>query len=88
MQPEIQKRAREELDIVVGPDRLPTFEDYDALPYIQAIMMECSRWLPVTPVGVPRSVISDDNYKGYFIPEGTIIVPVSIHLIDIFAIIL
>jgi cytochrome P450 len=77
MQPEIQVRAREELDMVVGPDRLPTFEDCDSLPYIQAIIMECMRWLPVVPVGPPHSTTQDDNYKGYFIPKDTIIIPVS-----------
>jgi cytochrome P450 len=77
MHPEIQARAREELDAVVGSDRLPTYEDYDALPYIQAIIMECTRWLPVTPMGVPHRVIRDDYYKSYFIPEGTIIITVS-----------
>jgi cytochrome P450 len=88
MQPDIQKRAREELDMVVGPDRLPTFEDYDALPYIQAIIMECLRWLPVTPMGPPHSTTRDDNYKGYFIPKGTVIMPVSKTLMDTFSIFL
>jgi cytochrome P450 len=77
MHPEIQKRAREELDTVVGSDRLPTFEDYESLPYIRAIIMECSRWLPVVPMSVPHRVTRDDYYKGYFIPEGTVVLAVS-----------
>ena len=77
MQPDIQKRAREELDVVVGPDRLPTFEDYDELPYVQAIIMECARWLPVTPLVTSHNLIRDDHYKGYFIPEGTTVITVS-----------
>ena len=77
MQPEIQERAWKELDIAVGPERLPAFEDYDALPYIQAIIMECSRWLPVVPMGAPHSSTRADSYKGYFIPEGTTIITVS-----------
>jgi cytochrome P450 len=85
MYPEIQKAAREELDAVVGPDRLPTFEDYESLPYIHAIIMECSRWIPVVPLGVPHRVIKDDYYKEYFIPEGTIVLAVSnMDSIDIF----
>ena len=31
--PQIQKRAQEELDRVVGRDRLPTVEDEPSLPY-------------------------------------------------------
>ena len=81
--PELQKRAREELDQVVGPDRLPTYEDHSSLPYIQAIFMECARWLPVVPLSLPRRVITDDYYKGYFIPEGTVIMAVSDTLVSI-----
>lgn len=36
--PETQKRAQAELDAVVGRDRLPTFADYDSLPYIRAMV--------------------------------------------------
>jgi hypothetical protein len=36
--PETQKRAQEELDRVVGRDRLPTYADYDSLPYMQAMV--------------------------------------------------
>jgi cytochrome P450 len=67
------------LDMVVGPDRLPTFDDCDSLPYIQAIIMECSRWLPVVPLSLSHGVIQDDYYNGYFIPKGTVIVPVSVN---------
>lgn len=51
MFPEKQKRAQEELDLVVGLDRLPTFEDRPSLPYIEAIISECFRWHPTSPAG-------------------------------------
>lgn len=38
--PEIQKRAQDELDRVVGRDRLPTVEDEENLPYCHAIIKE------------------------------------------------
>ena len=38
--PEILARAHEELDQVVGQDRMPTLEDYDKLPLVQAIAKE------------------------------------------------
>lgn len=79
MRPEVQKRARTELDAVVGPGRLPDFEDCESLPYIEAIYMESTRWLPVVPLGVPHTVTVDDEYRGYLIPKGTVIVPVSCH---------
>lgn len=36
--PETQKRAQAELDAVVGRDRIPTFADYENLPYIRAMV--------------------------------------------------
>ena len=68
--------ARDELYSVVGRDRLPTYEDQDSLPYIEAIFRECMRWMPVLPLGVTHSVIEDDVYGDYFIPSGTGIIPV------------
>ncbi len=82
MHPDIQKKAREELDLVVGPDRLPIYEDYESLPYIQAIFMECARWLPPAPISLPHRVTMDDYYGGYFIPEGTVVMAVRIVLIN------
>lgn len=41
--PEIQKAGQEELDRVVGPDRLPEFGDQDALPLVTAIVWEVMR---------------------------------------------
>lgn len=38
--PEIQKKAQEELDSVVGRSRLPTVEDEKNLPYCHAIIKE------------------------------------------------
>lgn len=46
--PDIQKRAQRELDNVVGTGRLPTFDDYDQLPYIQAMVSfqpSTTRWV-------------------------------------------
>lgn len=77
--PEVQAKAHTELDKVVGPSRLPDFDDIPRLPYIRAIVMETSRWMPVTPFGMPHRLMEDDVYKGFHIPKGAIIVPVSAH---------
>ena len=49
--PDIQKKAQVELDVVVGPDRLPTFDDYQLLPYFSAVIKEVLRWGQVAPMG-------------------------------------
>lgn len=50
--PGIQRKAQEELDRVIGSDRLPTFADRDRLPYISALVMEVLRWIPIGPLGM------------------------------------
>ncbi|CAL1696588.1 unnamed protein product [Somion occarium] len=73
--PEIQKKAQEELDAVIGRDRMPTFADRDSLPYVQACVRESLRWKTVAPIGVPHQSVEDDWYEGHFIPKGTICIP-------------
>ena len=51
--PEVLKKAQAELDAVVGPDRLPEFEDRASMPYINAVIKELLRWNLVTPLGEP-----------------------------------
>jgi cytochrome P450 len=50
--PEIQRKAQEEIDRVVGHNRLPEFQDIESLPFVRAIVMELLRWQPVTPLGM------------------------------------
>ncbi|KAH8103459.1 cytochrome P450 [Cristinia sonorae] len=75
MFPEVQKKAQAELDRVVGPDRLPDFEDVERIPYIKAIVMETLRWMPVAPFAIPHAVLTDDVYEGYHIPKGSLLIP-------------
>ena len=49
--PDVQKRAQAEMDSVVGRDRLPTFEDRESLPYLEAVLRELLRWQPIVPLG-------------------------------------
>jgi len=69
--PEVQQKAREELDRVVGQDRLPTTQDIPNLPYIRAVVQECHRFRPVGPLALPHKAMTDLYYKGYRIPKGT-----------------
>ena len=71
--PSVQKKAQEELDRVVGSARLPVFEDRRALPYVNALLKEVLRWHIVLPIGLPHRAVADDEYNGYLIPAGTII---------------
>ena len=70
----IQKRAQADLEAVVGPSRLPTMEDKSDLPYITAIVKECLRWRSVVPLSVPHVAVQEDEYKGFRIPAGSIVI--------------
>jgi cytochrome P450 len=69
--PEVKKKAQDEIERVVGKDRLPTLEDEPALQYIRGCVKESLRWMPTTILGsVPHAVTRDDVYMGYKIPKG------------------
>ena len=52
LHPHVLKRAQEEVDRVIGKDRLPTFEDRENLPYVNALCKEVFRWENVVPAGL------------------------------------
>ena len=49
--PDVQRRAQEEIDRVIGGSRLPTLADRSRLPYISALLDEVHRWRPVVSLG-------------------------------------
>ncbi|KZT22705.1 cytochrome P450 [Neolentinus lepideus HHB14362 ss-1] len=71
--PDAKSKAQAELDRIIGHERLPTFDDRDSLPYVEAFVREVLRWHPVLPLSVAHTVTDDDIYDGYFIPKGSII---------------
>jgi len=72
--PEVQKKAQQEIDEVIGKDRLPCMADRDKLPYLGAVYKEVLRWQSIGPVGIPHYTCEDDTYMGYFIPKGSIVI--------------
>lgn len=84
LNPEFVLNAQNELDAVVGADRMPNFDDKPRLPYIDAVVKEVLRWRPVSAGGIPHAVTQDDEYLGYRIPKGATVIGNhwSIHLDD------
>ncbi|KAF4616879.1 hypothetical protein D9613_008923 [Agrocybe pediades] len=72
--PEIQAKAHEELDRVVGRDRLPTVDDEKNMPYIHAIIKEVERCHNPFWLGTPHVNTQDFTYHGQFIPKDTVVV--------------
>jgi len=72
LHPEAQKKAQKEIDSIIK-DHLPTLEDQELLPYVNAFVDESQRWKPVVPLGVAHYSFEDDVYDGYFIPKGSVV---------------
>ncbi|KAJ7339738.1 cytochrome P450 [Mycena albidolilacea] len=72
--PEVQKKAHEELDRVVGRDRLPAVEDEKNLPYCHAIIKEVERCHNPFWLGTPHVASQDFTYNNQFIPKDTVVV--------------
>ncbi|TXG46913.1 hypothetical protein EZV62_026207 [Acer yangbiense] len=70
-QPEILEKAIEELDRVVGKERLVQESDFSQLNYIKACAREAFRLHPIAPFNVPHVSISDTTVANYFIPKGS-----------------
>ncbi|KAI0086252.1 cytochrome P450 [Irpex rosettiformis] len=69
--PEVQKRAQAEIDLVVGNERLPSFEDRAQLPFVEALIKEVLRWRCVAPLGLPHRATEDDIHDRFLIKKGT-----------------
>jgi cytochrome P450 len=70
----VQDKAHDELVNVVGPNRLPTFEDVGNLPYLRACVKEMLRMNPILAPGIRHYADEDVVYKGHVIPKGTILI--------------
>ena len=70
--PKVQSKIHEELDEVVGRDRLPNRQDAENLPYLQATLCEVGRVSHMTTL-VASNTIRDITIGGYHIPKGTLV---------------
>ncbi|MPC51246.1 Cytochrome P450 2D15 [Portunus trituberculatus] len=68
---DVQRRVQEELDEVVGRDRLPSFSDMERLPYVQATIHEVQRIFSLAKFALPHMTSEDCKLGGYDIPKGT-----------------
>uniref|UniRef100_A0A0W0F3U8 Cytochrome P450 n=1 Tax=Moniliophthora roreri TaxID=221103 RepID=A0A0W0F3U8_MONRR len=64
LHPSVQENAQQEVDRILGKNRLPTFEDRVNLPYVEAVYRETLRWSPIVPLAVPHRAVTDDIIDG------------------------
>ncbi|KAH8114914.1 cytochrome P450 [Phellopilus nigrolimitatus] len=75
LHPKVAQRAQEEIDTIIGMERLPTLDDRSNLPYIDCILKELFRVHPPLPLGVPHQCTQTDDYRGWTIEAGTMVIP-------------
>ena len=68
--PDIIRKAREEIDRVLGERSEVTYQDYGDLKYCSAVFKEALRLYPPA-TNLIRVTPEDIKIQGYNIPEGT-----------------
>lgn len=73
--PEVQTKIQEELDDVIGRDRLPTIEDRPNCKYLDAVGMEIQRLITIIPLSGPHICRPNIQFEGYDIPANSMVLP-------------
>ncbi len=68
----VQDKIHEEIDIVVGKDRLQVFADVKNMHYLQASLCEVIRITSLVSF-TGSNAIRDTTFAGYHIPKGTFV---------------
>ncbi|KAJ9577487.1 hypothetical protein L9F63_005988 [Diploptera punctata] len=72
--PYVQVKMQEELDAVIGRDRLPTLDDRINLPYCEAVLRETMRKETLVPLSVVHRATEDTKLGDYDIPKDTAVI--------------
>ncbi|KAK2386557.1 hypothetical protein P8452_24908 [Trifolium repens] len=70
-QPELFQKATEELDNIVGKNRLVQESDIPKLNFLKACAREAFRLHPITTFNVPHVAMNDTIVGNYLIPKGS-----------------
>ena len=70
--PQVQKKLQNELEHVVGLERMVQESDLPSLIYLQAVVKEMLRLHPPGLLSITHSSMEDCSVLGYEIPRGTV----------------
>ncbi|XP_044518928.1 cytochrome P450 2C23-like [Gracilinanus agilis] len=73
--PEVQAKIHEEINRVIGHNRIPSIKDRQDMPYMDAVVHEVQRFIDLIPLNLPHAVNKDIQFQQYTIPKGTNIFP-------------
>ncbi|KAK4848143.1 hypothetical protein QYF36_009786 [Acer negundo] len=69
--PRVLRKIQEELDSVVGPDRMVNEADLAHLNYLRCVVRETFRMHPAGPFLIPHESMRATTINGYYIPAKT-----------------
>ncbi|XP_043554181.1 cytochrome P450 1B1 [Chiloscyllium plagiosum] len=71
--PGLQSRLGQELDRVVGRERLPRADDRSRLPSLEAFIYETLRYSSFVPLTIPHATTAPVELDGYRLPADTVV---------------
>ncbi|XP_026669976.1 methyl farnesoate epoxidase-like isoform X2 [Ceratina calcarata] len=72
--PDVQRKAHEEIDKIIGRSRPPTLEDRTRMTYMNAIVLESLRMFMGRTLNVPHRALRDTKILGHKIPKDTMLI--------------
>ncbi|KAM5165067.1 cytochrome P450 2C5-like [Mantella aurantiaca] len=72
--PDIQRKVQYEIEKVIRSSA-PHAGHRKNMPYTDAVIHEIQRFGNIVPTNLPHCTTQDVNFRGYFIPKGTHVVP-------------
>nr|XP_003225962.1 PREDICTED: cytochrome P450 2C19 [Anolis carolinensis] len=80
--PAVAAKVHEEIDQVIGGERMPTMADRSRMPYTEATLHEAQRFLDLIPLGLARRARRDVELEGFVIPKGATVLPMLTSLLN------
>ncbi|KAH7415801.1 hypothetical protein KP509_14G061600 [Ceratopteris richardii] len=71
--PETLQKAQEELDRVIGRERVVQESDIPNLPYLKGVIYEAMRLHPAAPLLAPHYAMEDCEISGFHVAAGTVL---------------
>ncbi|KAM5165069.1 cytochrome P450 2K1-like [Mantella aurantiaca] len=72
--PEIQRKVQYEIEKVIGSSA-PHTGHRKNMPYTDAVIHEIQRFGNIVPANLSHYTTQDVNFRGYFLPKGTHVIP-------------
>ncbi|XP_069461878.1 cytochrome P450 2K4-like [Ambystoma mexicanum] len=72
--PDVQQKVQGEIERVLGSAQAK-YEDRKKMPYTNAVIHEIQRFANIVPMSIAHETAVDVTFKGYFIPQGTLVIP-------------